>query len=98
MAKRKIEWSIEAKDSFEAILEFYFERNGNKTYSKNLFKQIKQSVSLIQNNNFIGKATDEGETRLLFKDHYAIFYEVKEKIVEIQLIWDNRRNPVDLKI
>jgi plasmid stabilization system protein ParE len=98
MAQRKIEWSPEAKNSFESILEFYIKRNGNKTYSKNLFKQIKQTISLIQKNNFIGKATDEGETRVLFKYHYSVFYEVKEKVIEIQLIWDNRRNPDKLKI
>lgn len=84
MSERKIEWSIEAKDSFESILEFYNKRNSNKTYSKKLFKQIKQTISLIQSNIYIGKATDEGETRVLFKDHYAIFYEVKEKVIEIQ--------------
>ncbi len=66
MAKRKTEWSIEAKDSFESILVYYIERNGNKTYSKNLLKQIKQTISSIQNNNYIGNATDEGETRVLF--------------------------------
>jgi len=98
MPKREIEWSLEAKNSFESILEFYIERNGNRTYSKSLFKQIKQTISLIQNNNHIGKATDEGETRVLFHGHYAVFYEIKEKVIEIQLIWDSRRNPNDLKI
>jgi plasmid stabilization system protein ParE len=98
MPEREIKWSPEAKNSFESILEFYIERNGNKTYSKNLFKQIKQTVSLIQGHNHIGKATDEGETRVLFKGHFAVFYEIKEKVIEIQLIWDNRRNPDDLKI
>lgn len=63
MPEREIKWSPEAKNSFESILEFYIERNGNKTYSKNLFKQIKQTVSQIQGHNHIGKATDEGETR-----------------------------------
>lgn len=73
MAERKIKWSPEAKDSFEAILQFYIERNSNKTYSKKLFKQIRKTISLIQKNNFIGKATDEDETRVLFKGHYAFF-------------------------
>lgn len=95
MAKRKIEWSPLAKKSFESILEFYIERNGNKIYSKKLFKQIKHTISLINSNNYIGKATDDGETRVLFNSHYAIFYGIREVTIEIELIWDNRRNPDD---
>ena len=98
MVKRKIVWSIQAKDSLKEILRFYTVRNGNTTYSKNLFLQINQIIGLIQNNNLIGKMTDEENTRVFFKGNFAIFYEIKESVVEIQLIWDNRRNPGDLSI
>ena len=96
MDKRKIEWSVTAKESLQNILDFYTERNGNKTYSNKLLQQIKHSISFISTNYFIGKATDEHQTRVIFKNHYAIFYELKEKTIEIHLIWDNRRNPDDL--
>ncbi len=96
MVKRKIEWSKESKDSLEKILEFYNERNGNKIYSKKLLKQLKHTTSLIANNNFIGKLTDELNVRVIFKNEYAVFYEVTEKVVEILLIWDTRRNPEKL--
>lgn len=96
MAKRKIEWSVEAKESLLNILDFYTERNGNKTYTNKLLRQIKKSISFISTNHFIGKNTDEEKTRVLFKGHYGIFYEVKDKVIEIQLVWDNRRNPGEL--
>ncbi|MDQ3021769.1 MAG: type II toxin-antitoxin system RelE/ParE family toxin [Bacteroidota bacterium] len=98
MVRKKIDWSIEFKEILEEILEFYIERNGNQRYSKSLLKQIKKSISLIANNNFIGKLTEEYNVRVIFKDNYAIFYEIKEKVVEIQLVWDTRRNPKDLQI
>lgn len=98
MAKRTIEWSIEAKESLQEILEYYIERNGNKRYSAKLLQHIKQTILHIKTNNFIGKATDEHQTRVMFKSHYGIFYEVKEKIIEIQLVWDTRRNPEDFDI
>jgi len=98
MVKRKITWSKEAKESLQEILDFHIERNGNKSYSIKLLNQIKLSVSYIRDNNFIGKATDEEFTRVVFKNHYGVFYEVKENVVEIQLIWDARRNPEDFRV
>lgn len=98
MVKRKIEWSFIAKESLSEILEFYIQRNGNNTYSKSLFEQINQTISLISDNNLIGKITDEDGIRVMLKNQFAIFYEIKEKVIEIQLIWDTRRNPEDLPI
>ena len=98
MAKKTIKWSDEAKQSLQEILDFYIKRNGNKNYSSELLQQIKLTVSFLGENNFIGKKTDEFQTRVIFKSHYGIFYEVKEKIIEIQLVWDTRRNPEDLQL
>jgi hypothetical protein len=36
MAKRKIEWSVDAKLDLYNILNFYIERNGSAIYSKKL--------------------------------------------------------------
>lgn len=47
MAKRKIIWSLKAKFDLLTILEYFYKRNGSKTYSKKLNARIRQSVKLI---------------------------------------------------
>ena len=97
MAKVKIIWSKLAQEDLKEILTYWIERNGTKTYSRELFQQIKIKVNLIAKNNFIGRPTDEENTRVLVSGNYLIFYEVTEKWIEIQQIWDSRRNPEERK-
>ena len=97
MAKRKIIWSDEAKKSFGEILDFYIQRNGNKRYSQELSKQLKKIISYLQKSNYLGKQTNEENTRVLIKGNYLIFYEIQDASIEILLIWDSRRNPDKLK-
>lgn len=98
MAKRKVEWSPNALEDISNILNFYAERNGNRSYSKKLLAQIKKLISFVRDNNYLGKATDEGNTRILIYKSYKIFYEITEEKIRIKHIWDSRRNPQDLEI
>jgi len=97
MVKRKIEWSPDATEDLKDILSFYIERNGNKSYSNKLFKQIKRIISYLKDNNYLGKATDGKNIRVIFYQNYKILYEIKRVTIEIQMIWDMRRSPEDLE-
>jgi len=54
MVKYKAEWSIEARLELLDILDFYYHRNGNKTYSRKLNSKINKSISLISRNPLVG--------------------------------------------
>jgi len=43
-------------------------------YSRSLAKQLKESVKIMSKHNFIGKPTDEKNTRVLVSGNYLIFY------------------------
>lgn len=58
MARKKIILTSEAKQSIIEILDFYIKQNGNTTYSSKLAKQIKLTIKLIAQYNFIGKQTN----------------------------------------
>jgi plasmid stabilization system protein ParE len=99
MAGRKVIWSPQAKIDLFEILDFYYQRNGNKIYSRKLHSQLKKSVRMIQKFPKLGLKTDELNVRAIIEGHYTLFYKLTESHIEILIIWDNRQNPekLDLK-
>ncbi len=98
MAKRKIIWSPRAKLDFFEILDFYYKRNGTKTYSKKLNSNIRKSIRLLERYSDIGVQTDIQGIRILIKGDYSIFYKIGPHIVEILTIWDSSQNPDNFNI
>ncbi|RDV14610.1 type II toxin-antitoxin system RelE/ParE family toxin [Pontibacter diazotrophicus] len=97
MAKKRIVWSKEARADFKATLEFYNERNGSSTYSRKLANQVFKATENLQTNNHLGISTSDPDVRVLIKDTFSIFYELKGEIILVLIIWDSRRNPDELK-
>jgi plasmid stabilization system protein ParE len=97
MVKRKIIWSPKAKSDLLQILDFFFKRNGTKSYSKKLNSSIRKSVRLLERYSEIGINTDIHNVRNLIEGDYSIFYQIKSDTVEIISIWDNRQNPDNLQ-
>ena len=98
MAKRKIAWTFRAKLDLFEILDFYYKRNGTKSFSKKLKSKVQKSIKLLENHSDIGVQTDVQNVRNLITGDYCIFYEIKLYTIEIITIWDNRQNPGKLEI
>jgi toxin YoeB len=97
MAKRKkISWSDKARQDLVNILDYYHKRNGNIGYSQKLYSKIKQDISLLSSQSFLGKQTDHENVRVIIIDSYLIFYEIISDTIFITNIWDSRREPFDL--
>jgi len=94
---RRIVWTSRADVIFTHILEFYIERNGSKTFSKKLNKEVKEIINLLTQHPFLGTKTDFENIRVLIQGDYKIFYQVKSKELVIHLVWDSRQNPNNLK-
>ena len=97
MAKRII-WSPRAKLDLFEILDFYYKRNGTKTYSIKLNENFRKAVRLIDKYPNIGIQTDISSTRVLIEGNYAVFYEIKADGIEISSIWDCRQTPNAIKM
>ena len=97
MAKKRIIWTKEARLDFKATLQFYTERNNSSVYSRKLADEILQIIEKLQNNFFLGRQTSDSDVRVLIKGTFSIFYEIKEKVILILVVWDSRRNPDELK-
>jgi plasmid stabilization system protein ParE len=97
MAKQRIIWSYRAKLDLLGILDFYYKRNGSKTYSIKLNSSFRKAVRIIQKYPKIGHQTDIANTRVLIENNYAIFYKVEVNTIEISTIWDCRQNPTAIE-
>ena len=95
---QKIIWSQRALGEFDAILEYWAERNQSNTYSKKIAAQIIKSVDKILKFNYIGKETEDEKTRVYLSGSYSIFYEIANEGIMILCVWDNRRNPDSLNL
>ena len=98
MAKRKIAWSAKAKIDLLQILEYFYLRNGSKTYSLKLNSKIRCSIRLLSNHPYLGLQSDVENVRALVEGDYAIFYQVDKETIKITTIWDCRQNPETLTI
>jgi plasmid stabilization system protein ParE len=98
MAKRKIIWSTKAKVELFEILDFYYQRNGTKTFSEKLNVTFRKSVRLLAKYSDIGIPTDIPNVRNIIEGDYSIFYKIESDTLEILSIWDNRQNPDQLNI
>lgn len=98
MAERKIIWSSRAKSDLFKILDFYYKRNGTKTYSRKLNSAIRLSIRKLNKHSEIGVQTDVQNIRNLIEADYNIFYEIVQEYIEIITIWDSRQNPDNLYI
>jgi plasmid stabilization system protein ParE len=96
MAKRII-WTETAKKARREILEYWIKRNGSSVYSKKLSKLFRTKVSLLDTRHYIGKPTDFYDVRVSLVSNFSIFYKVRTNEIVIVGIWDNRRNPEDLR-
>jgi plasmid stabilization system protein ParE len=93
MAKRKIIWSPDANLDMLNILEYFYKRNGTKTYGKKIYFKIRKSVRLLSKHPFLGIQTDDENIRNLIEGDYAIFYKLDDETIYILSIWDCRQDP-----
>lgn len=97
MAER-IVWTLQARNERKKILNYWFERNGNKKYSRKLACQFRETVKYIAAQNYLGRATNFENIRAAVSGNYLILYRLSESILEVLTIFDSRRNPEDRSV
>jgi plasmid stabilization system protein ParE len=98
MAKRKIVWSHKARIKLFEILDFYHQRNKNKTYSRKLYQEFQKNINLLRKQPTLGIKTDQETVRALIIGDFIVFYEYNSIEVVILTLWDCRQNPNSLEI
>ena len=98
MAKRRIDWSSDARNDLFTILNFYKKRNGSAAYSTKLNKRFNRSLQLIAKYPNLGTDTDYKSVRVLITGDYQIVYEIFDQLILVIMLWDCRQNPTDKRI
>jgi len=96
MAK-KIIWTVRAQNDRFKIFEYWNNRNKSNSYSRRLNALFKESVKIISRYPLLGKPTSEENVRIKIVRDYLLFYEIREDIIIILMIWDSRQNPKNIK-
>lgn len=73
MAKR-IKYSAYAIADQVAILNYWYQRIGNKNYSRKLDSALKEIIKKLSEYPKLGRQLDNREERFFIKDSYQIFY------------------------
>jgi len=89
----KVLYSPQFMDDLEAILQFYYERNGSDQYSKKLLKMIHRQIRLLTTMPEIGRMTDFPSVRILFVDKFGIDYQIRDNSILIINIYSCQTNP-----
>jgi hypothetical protein len=79
------------------MFQYWIRHNGSNVYSKKLSQLIRKKVKLIQSEDYLGEPTDFENVRVSLISHFSLFYKANKDNIIIVGIWDNRRNPEDLR-
>ena len=92
----KVNWTPNAKKSFEHILDWLYAKWTNKEI-ENFLDQTDSTIEQIKNNPYLYRASEQNEQvrRGLVNRFISLYYRVRTKEEEIVLLtfWDNRQNP-----
>lgn len=91
----EILYSPQFADSFEAILNYYDERNGNDTYSKKLFRMVHGQIRMLATFPELGRITDFPGVRILFVERYGIEYQIRDDAILVVDIYSSLTDPAD---
>ncbi|KLT64595.1 type II toxin-antitoxin system RelE/ParE family toxin [Pedobacter sp. BMA] len=90
----EIFWSDEAKETFDAIFWFIYDRFG-ETSSKKFLKQTNKVISIIRSHPEIFESLSSERFRKgNITSLTSIFYEIQNDRIYLLYFYDNRREPL----
>jgi plasmid stabilization system protein ParE len=89
----QIIWTVDAKDHVNEILDYGYQRNGTKTYSKKLYLTIKNALKIPAKYPESGKLTEKSLVRAKIIKDYYLFYTFDKTHLFVVGFCDMRRDP-----
>jgi len=96
----KISWTPTARLTYFKVLDF-IDKQWTTNEGENFIYKTEHTISQIAVNPYLFKASKKKKSvrKGFITEHNSLYYRVKPKKEEIELItfWDNRQNPLKLK-
>lgn len=89
----QIIWSVDAKDHFNEILDYWHQRNGTKTQSKKLYQTVKNALKTLAKYPESGKLTEKPLIQAKIIKDYYLFYTFDKTHLFVVGFCDKRRDP-----
>lgn len=96
MAKRKVIWVRNAEIQMLEIMDYYYFRNKSKTYSLKLRKEIKNKLHNLDFAVTLPQKTSINNLFYFTHKHISVFFCKENNTIIVQIVWDERRNPINL--
>ena len=95
----KVDWSDEASDNLNSIIEYMTSIWTDREISR-FFKKLDDRIALISKNPQTFPQLDFGINvrRSVLSEQTTIYYEIKKESIVIISLFDNRKNPDSLNI
>ena len=95
MARKRLkqEWTLEAKTQWDKILRFHVERNGSRTYSRRLQREMKTLLQAIGFDPKWGQQTVVPNVRWRLVESFIVYYTAETGRILVLSVWDARRDP-----
>lgn len=99
----EVVFSSEYYISIEEIYSFWEDYTKSNSYTKKINQEIERTIEIIKENPN-GFSIVKGHTKLKnvravnILGVFSLFYQVREENILMLLLWDNRRNPENIKI
>lgn len=98
MAKRTIRWSLRAINDKLEIYKYWIERNQSTKYAEKLEQLFDEVMELTSIFPKAGTQTEIENIRFRTVRDYKLIYRISAELIEVITVWDNRRNPENLKV
>ncbi len=89
----QIVWTIDAKEHLNEILEYWYQRNGTKTYSQKLYQTAKNALKTLAKYPESGRLTENSQIRAKIIKDYYLFYKFNNTHLFVVGFCDMRRDP-----
>lgn len=93
----QINWTPEAIDQLNKILEYWIERNQSTSYSQKLYETFKNVISILSKYPESGFVTSQNGVRCRVIKDYYLFYSFNDTYLTILGFCDSRRDPNFIK-
>jgi plasmid stabilization system protein ParE len=89
----QIIWTVDAKDHFNEILDYWYQKNGTTTYSIKLYQTVKNALKTLAKYPESGKLTEKPLIRAKIIKDYYLFYRFDKTHLFVVGFCDMRRDP-----
>ena len=99
MNKLIIVWTKLAEQELDDIINYWDNKNLSSSYTTNLLKQLKKTLSILSSHPNIGKKSLQRKNVriMVFMENFLIIYRTEKKYLYILDFWDTRKNPENNK-